>query len=469
MGRVLTGVALISSLAACAERPATEQAARHIVVISMDTARADHFGFLGNENRYTPRLDELASESITLTDYMTVAPTTLASHTSLFTGRYPHHHGTPRNGFMVHRENEMLPELLKQIGFHTAGFAASFALSGRFDFAQGFDHYDEQFDVLIGQRGIDQNQRSAADTTEAVIRYLDETGIPDRLFLFVHYFDPHQPYSAPAPFDRVYDPLGSDELPPIRTLRAPSSSLTRAEKLRYAGRHALHYAAEISYMDQQIGRLLDDLRERGVLDDALLIVTSDHGETLWEHGEQFDHGGAVFQTTIHAVCLIRLPGANRAGAQVGQPTTNIDIAPTVLEFLGVATPSEVDGEPIDLRRAGAPSRQRLRFGQATKPWSEADEDQPWMNARMKRFVRRGSFKFIQTPYRETEELYDLVSDPGETENLLKDPSPDIEALANTLRGELEAWAASADPLPTAFESSHTEETIERLRSLGYLP
>jgi hypothetical protein len=167
MDRVLTGVALISCLAACADRPAAEQAARHVVVISMDTARADHFGFLGNENRYTPRLDELAGESITLTDYLTVAPTTLASHTSLFTGRYPHHHGTPRNGFMVHRENEMLAELLKRIGFHTAGFAASFALSDRFDFAQGFDHYDERFDVLIGQPGVDQNQRSAADTTIA--------------------------------------------------------------------------------------------------------------------------------------------------------------------------------------------------------------------------------------------------------------------------------------------------------------
>jgi arylsulfatase A-like enzyme len=222
-------------------------------------------------------------------------------------------------------------------------------------------------------------------------------------------------------------------------------------------------------MDQQIGRLLDDLRKRGVLDDALLIVTSDHGETLWEHSERFDHGGAVYQTTIHAVCVIRLPDASRAGAQLDHPATNIDILPTVLAFLGVAIPPGVEGEPIDLRTPGAPSRQRLRFGQATKPWSEADEDQRWMNARMKRFVRQGSFKFIQTPYREIEELYDLVSDPGETRNLLKDPSPDIEALANTLRGELEAWAASADPLPTAFESSHTEETIERLRSLGYLP
>jgi arylsulfatase A-like enzyme len=155
--------------------------------------------------------------------------------------------------------------------------------------------------------------------------------------------------------------------------------------------------------------------------------------------------------------------------RLDQPATNIDILPTVLAFLGVAIPPGVEGEPIDLRTAGAPSRQRLRFGQATKPWSEAEEGQGWMNARMRRYVRRGSFKLIQTPYRETEELYDLASDPGETTNLLNDPSPDIEALARTLRSELEAWAASADPLPSTFERSHTEETIEKLRSLGYVP
>ncbi len=270
-----------------------------MVVISIDTARADHFGFLGSEHVRTPGLDAFVREAIVFTDYMTVVPTTLASHATLFTGKYPHHHGTPRNGFMINEANEMLAETLQEAGFHTAGFAGSFALDERFGFAQGFDHYDQDFDIYVGDNGADQNQRLAEQVTDAALAYLDEAGVPDRLFLFAHYFDPHAPYSAPAPFDTAYDPQGTHGLYPAEAIKR-YEGFSPEQKERSIRRLAMQYASEVSYTDQHVARLLDDLAGRGVLDQALVVVTTDHGECLWEHGEEFDHGRTVYQATMHA-------------------------------------------------------------------------------------------------------------------------------------------------------------------------
>ena len=463
-GRAIASITLLLT-AGCAG-PVDPPRARHVVVISLDTTRADHFGFLGNVQVTTPQMDALAEESIVFTDFMTVAPTTLASHTSLFTGTYPHHHGTPRNGFMVNPANEMLPEILKAEGFHTAGFAGSFALDRRFDFAQGFDHYDQVFDLLIDQDGVDQNQRSATQVTDAALAYLDQTGVPDRLFLFAHYFDPHRPYDAPPEFVERYDPEPAGDLPPIADLKE-AGRYPPDDKARHAERHIRRYAAEISYMDAELGRLFDGLRERDVLDNALLIVTSDHGETFLEHREQFDHGAEVYQTTIRAVGLIRLPGAELGGTRVEQPASNIDLLPTALQWLGLTIPEGVDGTPIDLGAPDAASPRR-QFGQATKPAGDVEADQRWANMRKARFVRHGPFKFIQTPHRDTEELYHLLADPGERNDLLRDPTAQARALADELRQALESWAASAAPLPSTFERPQRDETIRRLRSLGYV-
>ena len=464
--RLITWLIPVLLLTTCSREPGFEETARHVILISMDTARADHFGFLGNQRAATPRLDELADESIVFTDCMTVVPTTLPSHTSLFTGKHPHHHGVARNGFTVNQTNQMLPELLKRAGFLSVGFAGSFALDGVFGFDQGFDHYDQDFDRLADVESWEQNERSATAVTDAVLRYLDEAGVPDRLFLFVHYFDPHHPYAAPDSYEVAYDPLGDSGLPPVSALRG-NSTFSPREKVRYGTRHTRHYAAEISYMDDQLGRLLDELRRREVLEDALLLVTSDHGETFWEHDEKFNHGHRVYQTTIHAVCMLRLPRAARGGSRVDGLTANIDILPTLLAFLGIPIPSEVDGQAIDLRSGSGLDSERKQFGQASKPWEDIETDARWANLSKSRFVRSGPYKFIQTPYRGSEELYDLARDPWERHNLLTEPSQEILDIANELRKDLESWAATADPLPSQFDPSQTQETMDRLRALGY--
>ena len=437
----------------------------YVILISLDTTRADHMGFLGNPMVKTPELDALAAESIIFSDFMTVVPTTLASHTSLFTGKYPHHHGTPRNGFMVNRENTLLAEILQKDGFRTVGFIGSFALARRFDIAQGFDHYDETFSVLVGESGADQNQRSAAEVTDAVIGYLDETGISERLFLFAHYFDPHFPYAPPAPFDTLYDPQGATGLSSIDEMNN-DKSVTPQEADQLLQRHEMAYAGEVSYMDHHIGRLLDYLRGKNVLDDALIVVTSDHGENHRDHPAYFNHGFTVYQSTMRGVCLIRLPKGVNGGTRVDQVVANIDILPSLLDFIGLDTPSPIDGEAIDLTHIDSYLPPRTRFGQATKP-KQAETDPRWPNMKKARCIRQTRYKLIEIPYQQHHALYDLVEDPGETRNLLENPPPAIARLAEQLRGELRSWAAAAEPLAIETEEKQREETLERLRSLGY--
>ena len=448
--------------------PTGKSPARHVIVVSLDTTRADYFGCYGHPIVRTPRMDSLAAESILFTEYMTVVPTTLASHVSLFTGKYPHSHGTPGNGFSVNDENVMLAEVLRSAGFDTVGFAAAFSLHTRFGFAQGFDHYDERFDRLAKSMGAGhQDERPADAVTDAVISFLDKSAIPNRLFIFVHYFDAHAPYEAPPPFDTMYDPRGRTALPDPATVAAeyrrnPGKNAPLMQRL------AAQYAGEISFLDQQLGRLLDYLRRREVLDDAILLVTSDHGENLADHEEFFNHGQTTFRGTMRGVCLVRLPQARLGGTRVHQLVASIDALPTLLDYIGLPIPEGVEGEAIDLLRADAPFPARTRFGQATKPWQNTEADPRWHNMRKARCVRRGDFKFIQVPYAVREELFNLALDPQERNNLLLTATPEVRAQAAELKRKLEAWAESAAPLPSRYNPSQMQETIERLRSLGYL-
>jgi len=477
-------IALLLASATCSQPAPEIRGASHVVFISLDTARPDHFGFMGSETVRTPRLDAFASESIVFDDYMTVVPTTLASHTTLMTGKYPYHHGTPRNGFLVNQKNQMLAETLREASFHTAGFAGSFALESRFGFSQGFDHYDEDFGVLVTPGGADQNQRLASQVTDAALAYLDETGVPEHLFLFAHYFDPHAPYTAPHPYDTMYDPAGWSGIPSISAVKR-HPRFSAAEREEFARRLELQYASEISYTDEHVGRLLDGLAVRGILDDAIVVVTSDHGECMWEHGEEFDHGRTVYQATMHALCVVRLPGAEHAGTRVDAVVASIDVLPTVLEFLGLDAPVDIDGEALKLTRTALESQDSLvRFGEATKPGTDVETDERWYNLRKSRCVRDGRYKYIETPYVWTSELYDLASDTDEIVDLLSaegagraeadpaaGPGPsrsELESLHLRLARALSTWTDLADPLPSRFDSSQRDETVERLRSLGYL-
>lgn len=466
-GLVLTALAAATAACRPGERPAAPYAGpvEHVIVVSLDTTRPDHFGCYGNPWIRTPRIDALARESIQLLNYMTVATTTLASHVSLFSGKYPHSHGVPRNGFVVDPRNVLLAEILNDAGFETAGFLGSFALDSRFGMDRGFDHYDETYSEVMGVDGADQNQRRAAEVTDAVIRYLDGRDLPPHLFLFVHYFDPHLPYAPPPPYDTMYETVaeaGRIEITGHPALR--SGDRSPEERTRLA-----RYAGEISYVDEQVGRLLDELKRRGILDRAILLVTSDHGENLGDApGPAFEHGWTVYEVESRAVGLIRLPDGERGGSTSATLVASVDVLPTLLRYLGLPTPAGVDGEALDLLRLPTEPDGRIRFAEATKPWGAVEKDLPWPNLRKANCSRRGALKYIRTRYRNAEELYDLDDDPAERRNLLADPSSAGGGPERELRTALESWCAAADPLPSTFEPNQDEETLRRLRSLGYL-
>ena len=217
--------------------------------------------------------------------------------------------------------------------------------------------------------------------------------------------------------------------------------------------------------------MLDYLRERGILDDAITIVTSDHGENFLDHPRHFNHGFTVYQTAVRGVGLIRLPGAAKAGTRVPQLVSNIDILPTLLSTLGLEIPPEVEGEAIDITAPEIIVLARTRFSQGTKPHKEAETDPRWYNIRKSRCIIAGDFKYVQTPYLSTEELYDLSSDPWERDNLLVTGGPEFSRTAARLRRQLQAWADSANPLPQPTEPQPkeiTDDTIKRLKSLGYI-
>jgi arylsulfatase A-like enzyme len=437
-----------------------------VVLVSLDTTRADHLGFYGNPAARTPNLDALAAEAIVFDDLLTVVPTTLASHTSLFTGNYPHAHGVPRNGFVVDERNVMLAELLAERGFTTAGFIGAFPLAARFGFSQGFDHWDEQFSVERGGDYLEAERRAEA-VTDAALGWLDGAGVPEQLFLFVHYFDPHTPYNAPPPFDTLHDPRGREGVPSWHEVR--DRGLCREPVLpEVLGRLELQYASEVAYLDRELGRLFDGLRSRGVLDEAVLLVTSDHGEEFTEHpafGMCFDHGWTTYQESVHAVGLLRLPGAAGAGRRVPHLVATIDLFPTLLDLLRIPHPPGIDGrsfDPLDTRPPDPPER----FVEATKPWREVETDPRWANMLKPRAIRRGRYKLVQVPYLRHEALYDLEADPHEQVNLLLEPGS-VAPLAAELRTRLEAWAASAAPLPSRF-LGNDPEAIEKLKALGYL-
>lgn len=222
-------------------------------------------------------------------------------------------------------------------------------------------------------------------------------------------------------------------------------------------------------MDAHIGRLLDYLKRRHILDNSILIVTSDHGENLADApGRAFGHGWTVYGPEIRALCTIRLPRAAMSGTRWETKTANIDIVPTLTRYLGLPTPAGVDGAPVDLVDLKTPEGPRTLFAESTKPWESVETDPRWFNIRKPRCVRRGRFKYIQALYRESEELYDLSADPYERHNLLIPSRNNNANIAADLRKALEEWTSAARPLPTRFEPSQRDETVRRLRSLGYL-
>jgi choline-sulfatase len=392
---------------------------RSVVLVTIDTLRADRLGCYGYGPARTPTLDGLASRGTRFATAVVHVPLTGPSHASILTSRTPLAHGMRDNGgYVLPPSVRSVAEDFAEAGYRTGAFVSGFPLKRRFGLDRGFETYDDQLPRGKDARRTAYVERTADRTTDAAVRWLD--GLPSApssapFFLWVHYFDPHAPYEAPAEY----------------TLGAASP-----------------YDGEISFVDTELARLLRKVEERSG-GSALVLVTADHGESLGEHGED-THGIFVYDSTIRVPFLLAGPGVP-AGVVSETVARGIDVAPTLLDYAGLAD-GAMEGRSLRQAAEGeslpdAPAYSESLHPQLQYGWAPLHA---WRTAR---------FKFIEAP---RSELYDLRADPGETHDLSA-----VEAdEAAKMRAALDEMMAEADT-PDASRDVDAE-TTERLAALGYI-
>ncbi len=425
----------------CARAPA------RVVLISIDTLRADHVGPRPNgEASLTPSLDALARDAISYSDAIANCTVTRCSHVSLLTGQYPWRHGVLDNSARLATPLG-LPELLRSRGFSTGAVVSSLPLK---DLGPGFEWRHEGFAAVEeGERRYPVKRPE--QTHQAALRFLEKNrGQP--FFLWLHYFPPHGPYTPPEPFLRgLAAPAGADlEVSPRNYEKQRIPAYQALEGVRASGEYRRLYAGHVRYVDAFVGRLLDRLRADGLYDDALIVATSDHGESLGEHGWYFQHGNLVYDEQARVPLVVKWPRGAHAGSRVAAPVALIDVAPTIaasLEAPGLAA----DGMPLPLR--SSPVR-RARFTQSNDAELAAIYDGPF-----KLIWKRGPTTYSDAGYPGLE-LFRLNRDPGEAMNLLATDPDAARRLEAELRRRYAGVAAAAKPASPELE--------EQLRALGYV-
>lgn len=423
------GLAVLALLAAFVFviRPGTGRKAQpaadslNVLLITLDTTRADRLGSYGYAGAKTPRLDALAGQGIRFARAYAPAPLTLPAHATILTGLYPAAHGVRNNGRELDPKFRTLAEILKGHGFATAAFVSSFSVDSRFGLGRGFDVYEDTFQAASPLKGAN-SERRAEETFALFSRWFDGAS-QSRFFAWVHYYDPHLPYDPPSPY-----------------------------KEEFGGRP---YDGEIAYMDRFVGAVLDRLEEKGVAGRTLVVVAGDHGEGLGDKVET-GHGIFLYEETVRVPFIVRNPGAFPRPRAVASAVRLVDVAPTVLGTLGLA------GE------AGAMQ------GRDLTPWMRGKEDGD-LDALVETFYPRenfgwselvglisGPWKYIQAP---RPELYDLVRDPGERRDLASSSSATAGEMARKLEQELVRLSTPAGAGGSVADSA---EVRERLRSLGYV-
>ena len=417
---VLLAVAAAAWRLAGPAQPAHEAAAApNILLVTVDTLRADHLGCYGFAGARTPVIDALAARGTRFETAVAHSPITGPSHASILTGLTPLRHGVRNNSdYVLPSGVPTLPAILAGAGYRTAAFVSGFPLEQRFGFDRGFETYDARFPRGTDPRRAPYVERPADLTTRAAVRWLDERAAsPGPWFLWVHYYDPHSPYEPPAEYASAF-----------------------------AGRA---YDGEIAFADAQLGLLLRRLDEHGLSLRTLVLVTADHGESLGEHGEA-THGMFVYDSTLRVPLILAGPGIprGRTATVVGR---GIDVSPTILDYAGQPAPAAIEGRSVRPAIEGQamsdePAYAESLFASLHLRWAPL---YAWRTAK---------WKLVDAP---RPELYDLEADPGELQDRAASEASRTDALRRPLR------AALRTPTPDATATVDAE-AAERLRSLGYL-
>jgi arylsulfatase A-like enzyme/Tfp pilus assembly protein PilF len=400
----------------------------NVLFFTLDTTRSDHIGCYGYPSINTSNIDYVANEGILFQNATSQSPLTLPSHSSIFTGIYPPFHGVKDNGgFYLEEDKVTLAEILQTKGWVTGAFVGAFVLDSRWGLDQGFDHYYDNFDFAKYKKiSLASVQREGGEVIKAFFEWFD-TNSNERFFSWIHFYDPHTPYKPPEPFKSQYEnqPFGI-------------------------------YDGEIAYVDFLIGKVLDSLREKKLLDKTIIVIVGDHGESLGEHKES-THGFFIYDATISVPMIIRLPSASLKGKTIASQVQNVDIMPTLCEILDLPIPENVQGQSLlPLITGRKIKKERLAYSETYYPryhygWSDLKS------------LRTSKYKYILAP---RPELYDLDLDPREQENIYEQNRPLAKKFAQELKALEEKMAQEGieDKGPQKLD----EEAREKLMALGYI-
>ena len=392
----------------------------NLVLVTIDTLRPDHLHCYGYSKTETPTLDSIATSGALFENAVTQTPLTPPSHASIFTGLYPTvHHVRDTGGFILQPSSTTLATILLQHGWDTAAFVSSAVLKKLFGFSQGFNVYDDQMPKPSNSRDVVEDpERRAGDTVDRAIHWLDaQSGKP--YFLWVHLYDPHQPYQPPSPF-----------------------------KEKYKDRP---YDGEIAYADRELGRLFEAVHKKSPAEKTIIAILSDHGESLGEHGE-YTHGVFLYDATLRIAFLMSGPGVP-AGVRVKQQARTIDFLPTVLELMGGKAPASVQGASLLPSFTGSDTPAAVSYAETLYPkinmgWAEL------------RAIRTNHWKYVRAP---KPELYDLSLDPAETTNVIQAHAAERDRFEAQLKA-----VVGGDGTEKVGTSSIDPRTLDQLRSLGYV-
>ena len=400
----------------------------NIILITLDTTRADRMGFLGSTLKLTPNLDAFAQQGVVFTRAYSQVPLTTSSHATILSGTYPQFHNVLQPPMPLPATLPYAPDILRHAGYHTAAFVGAMMLQadggGAPGFDRGFDTYDAGFhNPAPGEDRYTSLERRGDEVVSRALAWIQKHGDAP-FFVWIHLFDPHAPYEAPEPF-------GS------RFKESP-------------------YDGEIAYTDAAMGKLFDQLRSSKLYEGSIIALMADHGEALGEHGER-GHGVFLYDPTIRVPLVFKLPAEAAAGKRLDTRVELVDVLPTLLEAVGVSVPKEVQGRSLlpSLHQAGKATAEDWQA------YSETDYPRGSFGWSPLRSLRTGKYLFVQAP---RQELYDETSDSGDQHNLAS-TSP---AVAQTLGGKLVAFREKTRSAATAVAPDVSPDRAAQLRALGYV-
>jgi len=407
----------------------------NIILITLDTTRADRMGFLGSHRGLTPHLDAIAKQGVVFTRAYTHVPLTTASHATILTGTYPQFNHVNDFGKPLAESLPYLPDILHHHEYHTAAFVGSLILDPLDGLAPGFDRGFDVYDAGFRLRRAQEDryktvERRAGEVVSHALLWLRKN--PNRpFFIWIHLYDAHDPYDPPPPYGQ-----------------------------RYA---SFPYDGEIAYLDAAVGHLFTVLRSQGLYDDALIAVMADHGEAFGEHGER-THGIFLYDETIHVPLLFKLPHERFAGERISRQTGLVDVMPTILKLAGLQPPSAVQGESLlslmQTRTRGMAAGKPSPQPDDRPVYSETDYPHRAFGWSSLRSLREGKYLFIQAP---RQELYDQSEDPKELHNL----AGNRPAVAGTLATSLNRFHDSTAMAPAGSQTVDAQQA-QKLHALGYV-